>query len=276
MLYYILIMSSRFGINFYQIFTHLLFYGEKIMNERLYIVKNGDGVEFEPSDEQTLVKWAETGKIDLKCKVRSTLVPNWDPAVEVPFLKPFLKKKLAEEVTAKHDTTWNRIKARMNLKVRSIEVSNGLVNQSASACPRADFGLRIAAALTDFLILGIYGVVLYLIFAWLYAHKVLGADSIFYIGFIIFWISTLIYYTFNISVKLQTPGQRFWGIFLVRSNGEDFWVGRVFFYTIFMFVFGIFSPLAIYASDTKRSLQEIFTKTRMAKLVFDSKKFRKN
>jgi len=58
---------------------------------------------------------------------------------------------------------------------------------------------------------------------------------------------------------------------LVRNSGQEFWVGRIFFYFIFMLLFGIFTPIFVYVTPSGRSLQEIFTKTRMVKIVFDEK-----
>ena len=65
----------------------------------------------------------------------------------------------------------------------------------------------------------------------------------------------------------QTPGQRFWGIYLVKMNGEAYWMGRIFFYVVFMFALGILNPLFLFACG--RTVQEVLTKTRMTRIVID-------
>lgn len=237
--------------------------------DRLFIVKDKEGKEFEPADQDALIKWAQQGKIDLDCMVRSTLVPKWDHAIEVPFLKPILKLQLAARVDEQHNTFMTKLKARINLRVRDVIATNGLVRTDAASYPTADLWLRIAAALTDLVILTLWATLLYLIFAWLFGNKVLGKENVFYCGFMTFWITTILYYVLNISLRTQTPGQKFWGIFLIRNNGDAFWAGRAFFYTILLIPFGLFTPLFIYGSSSGRSAQEIITKTRMVKIIFD-------
>ena len=243
-------------------------------NDRLFIVRTSDGEEIGPIDQQSVVKLAEAGKIDLESKIRSTLVNKWDPAIELDAIKPILKAQLQSQVEKKNNTAWTRIKARINLRVRNMEdrKNSGLVRADAASAPSASLGLRIGAALTDWLILAIWFVILYLAFAWLFAHKVIGGQSIFYIGFLLYWTSILFYFILSISLNVQTPGQRFWGIYLVRSDGETLWMGRVFFYVIIMFLFGIFSPLFIYATPSGKTLQEILTKTKMARILLQQKK----
>ena len=242
-------------------------------NDRLFMVRNSDGEEFGPIDQQTVVKLAETGKITLESKIRSTLVNKWDPAIELDAIKPILKAQLSSQVEKKNNTLWNRIKARINLRVRNMDDgrTNGLVRTDTAAAPTAPVAFRILAALTDWLILAVWFVILYLLFAWMFAHKIIGGNSIFYIGFLIYWTSILLYFTLSISLNTQTPGQRFWGIYLIRNDGDSFWIGRVFFYVVFMFPFGIFTPLFIYATPSGRSFQEILTKTRVVKLVLQRK-----
>ena len=243
-------------------------------NDRLFIVRTSNGEEIGPIDQQSVVKLAESGRIDLDSKIRSTLVNKWEPAIELDAIKPILKAKLQSQVEKKNNTAWTRIKARINLKVRNIEdrKTSGLVHADAASAPAASLGLRIGAALTDWVILGALFVILYLIFAWLFAHKVIGGHSIFYIGFLIYWTSLLFYFILSIYLNVQTPGQRCWGIYLVCNDGDSLWMGRIFFYVLFMLLFGILSPLFIFVAPSGKSLQEIFTKTRMVKILYQQKK----
>ena len=246
----------------------------KMANDRLFIVRTSDGEEIGPVDQQTVVKLAESGRINLESKIRSTLVNKWEPAIELDAIKPILKAQLQTRVEQKNNTTWNKIKARINLKVRKMDdgKTSGLVRMDPASAPNASLGLRVCAAITDWLILAAWFVVLYLIFAWMFAHKIIGGDSIFYIGFLIYWTTLLLYFILNIAITSQTPGQRFWGIYLVCRDGDNLWIGRIFFYTLFMLLFGIFSPLFIYATPSAKTCQEILTKTRMARILLQNKK----
>ena len=239
--------------------------------ERLFIVRTASGEELEPADENTLVRWAEEGRITLECKIRSTMVPNWENAIELPCLKPILKKRLVERIEQQHDTFMNRVMARINLRYEDFSKgdTNGLNKEDPAAQPTAEIWLRIAAGLTDAIFLFIIGVVYHLICAWLFTKGILKGNNVFYIGFIAYWITILGYYMLNITLRTQTPGQHFWGIYLVRNSGQDFWIGRVFFYFLFMIPFGLFTPIFVYVTSSGRSLQEILTKTRMVKIVFD-------
>ena len=243
-------------------------------NDRLFMVRTSDGEEIGPVDQQTVVKLAETGKINLESKIRSTLVNKWEPAIELDAIKPILKAQLQTRVEQKNNTKWNKIKARINLKVRKMDdgKTSGLVRMDPAAAPNASFGLRICAAVTDLLILAAWFVILYLIFAWIFAHKIIDGNSIFYIGFLIYWTTFLLYYILNISLSSQTPGQRFWGIYLVCRDGDNLWMGRIFFYVLFMILLGILSPIAIFATPSGKTFQEILTNTRMARILLQNKR----
>ncbi|MBP1582606.1 MAG: hypothetical protein J6866_01500, partial [Victivallales bacterium] len=67
-------------------------------SERLYIVRTAAGDEFGPLDQEALVKYAENGKIAYNDKVRSTLIPQWEQAVNLSFLKDILRDQQEKEV----------------------------------------------------------------------------------------------------------------------------------------------------------------------------------
>ena len=242
--------------------------------ERLYLVKMPDGQELGPVDENVLVKWTEEGKVTLECKVRTTLVPNWENAIEVPALKKILKMRLVEKIESQHDTFLERVKRRIFLRYEDFSkgATNGLSNVDSAALPTAEIWMRVVAGITDFIIL--MGVLLayYLICAWMFSKGILSGNNVFYIGFIAYWLTVVFYYLLGMSVFTQTPGQRFWGIYLVRNSGEEYWIGRAFFYFLFMLPFGIFTPIFVYVTPSGRSLQEILTRTRVVKIVFDEQR----
>ena len=243
-------------------------------SERLFIVRNAAGEEFEPADQQTLVKWAESGRINLDCKIRSTLVNKWDNAIDLPFLKPLLKEQVVARVNAQNNTFWARLKARINLKVddASDSATNGLVKRNTANAPTASLGLRLLAFASDLLIMFIWGVVLHLICAFIYKQDLIDPYYLFYIAFPIYFLTFLCYFIFTMYLNHQTPAQRFWGIYLTKVNGESYWLGRIFFYVIFMFGLGILNPLFLFASG--KTIQELLTKTRMTRIVIDPSKIK--
>ena len=91
--------------------------------ERLYLVKTPEGEELGPVDENVLVKWTEEGKVTLECKVRTTLVPNWEPAIEVPALKKILKMRLVEKIES----------------INRLKKATGMVAATAYAIPPIPF-----------------------------------------------------------------------------------------------------------------------------------------
>ena len=66
--------------------------------KKMYLAQNEAGEEFGPADQDTLIRWAEEGKINAFCKVRTTLIPKWDKAVDIPFLKPLLIAQVEEQL----------------------------------------------------------------------------------------------------------------------------------------------------------------------------------
>ncbi|MBQ6473269.1 MAG: RDD family protein [Victivallales bacterium] len=235
-------------------------------NTRLYFLKNEAGEQIGPLDEEALVRLAQEGKVTLNCQVRPTLLPTWNKALDVPFLKPILKQELARQVEQQHNTPWTRLKARLTLRAPESSDSFGLTKKDANNYPAASLGLRLAAGLTDVLILAVWALLLFLGFAWLFSRQLISPDAVFYIGFTIWWLSVLFYYTLGMSWMAQTPGQRFWGIFLLRRDNLKFWCGRTFFYTLFLLLSGIFTPL--FVLTTGCSLAELITGTRMVRIIF--------
>ncbi|MBP1583911.1 MAG: hypothetical protein J6866_08135, partial [Victivallales bacterium] len=65
----------------------------------------------------------------------------------------------------------------------------------------------------------------------------------------------------------QTIGQRYFGIYVVRNRkkGGQLYIGRCFFYTLTMYLLGIFTPLFMVVAG--RSFQELLTNTRVVRLV---------
>ncbi len=232
-------------------------------NERLYIVKNEQGEEFGPLDREALIKYAENGRISPRDKVRSTIVPKWEKAIGLSFLKDILRVQEEAEVMAKANNRWARLRRQIHLEAETELGESGVVKLRLETFPSAGWFTRVMAALIDLLVLGAGGVLLILVFYGLLKAGVFTADSVAYFFGIFLWLWVSLYYAVAMACTTQTVGQRFWGIFLIRQDARPFFIGRAYAYTLLMLLFGWLTPLMVLIAG--RGCQEIFTKTRMVK-----------
>ncbi len=234
-------------------------------NERSYIVKLENGEEFGPIDQEALVRQAESGRINYQAQVRSVLVPRWEKAVNLPFLKPILQSQLEKALLAEKLSFWGKIVRRATLKVDGTVATGSLVKVKAESFERAKMFVRVMAAILDLLVLFIGTLFLTGLCYALLKMQVLTTYNAAYFLLLMNFAWLMGYYILFVTLNVQTLGQKFWGIFLVRLTGEKFYYGRVFFYTIFLLFFGLFTPFHVLLSPSKRSWQEILTGTKMVK-----------
>lgn len=240
--------------------------------KKMYLAQNEAGEEFGPADQDTLIRWAEEGKINAFCKVRTTLIPKWDKAVDIPFLKPLLIAQVEEQLRKKHDSFFARLKKRVTLCAEDVVQTNALVKVKLETFNNASLPHRFMAGLIDTGVIIIGAILIYLFFALLFYLGIVGPENVFYLGFIVFWVWLLMYFTLSISLAVQTIGQRFWGIFLVRLDGRPFGMGRAFCYTLFLIPFGWLTVPVGMLKRTYRGIPEKISYTRMAKMKLLSKK----
>jgi len=240
-------------------------------NERLYLLKTVDGEEYGPVDQDCLVRWAENGRITAYCRIRSTLIARWENACEVPFLREILLKATEAKET-EEATFWSKVKTRATMRAAEVIEVSGLHEVRPEEFEAAPLGLRVAAGIMDLLLTGLCAVAVYLLFALLYSMGVLGGNGAFYLGLVTFYVLVLIGLCWMIVAVGQTPGQRFWGIILIRRNGEQFYMGRAYVYAVLTLLFGLFSPFVMFVAASRRSMQEIVTGTRMVRVKLIGKR----
>jgi len=239
--------------------------------EREYILKTVDGEEYGPADQETLVRWAENGRITPYCQVRSTLIARWENAVDIPFLRDLLMTQVAEE-QEKEATTWDRIRQRMLMRAPEEKDTSGLHGSRPEDFERAPMLFRILAAIIDMVVVALIGVVIYLAFAYGYSSAGLDVNWACYLGVCTFYVLGTLYYVLCMALRGQTVGQRFWGIILIKCSGGPFWLGRAHMYMLLAVPFGILTPFTAYVASSKRSVQEILTGTRMVRILLTGKK----
>jgi uncharacterized RDD family membrane protein YckC len=239
--------------------------------ERQYILKTVDGEEYGPADQETLIRWAQNGRITPYCQIRSTLIARWEKAVDIPFLRDLLMTQVVEE-QEKETTFLDKVKRRMTMRAPEEKNTSGLHGSRPEDFEKAPMLFRILAAIIDLIVVLLIGVVVYLIFAFAYSTKVISGNVAGYGSICSFYVLGMCYFTFLTVFKGQTVGQKFWGIILIKRKGGAFWLGRAYVYALLLFPFGIVTPFASYVSGSRRSLQEILTGTRMVRVLLTSKK----
>ena len=240
-------------------------------NERLYLLKTVDGEEYGPVDQECLVRWAESGRITAYCQIRSTLIARWEKACEVPFLRELLLKQIEQKDPG--DTSFlSRVRTKVTRRATEASAASGLHEVRPEDFETAAVPMRVVAGVFDLLLAGLLAVGVYLLFALLFSAKVLDGNSAFYLGLVAYYGIMLLGLSWILAVVGQTPGQKFWGIILMKRSGEQFYLGRACIYGVFTLVFGVLTPVIMFVVPSRRSLQEIVTGTRMVKVKLIGKR----
>jgi len=240
-------------------------------NERLYLLKTVDGEEYGPVDQECLVRWAENGRITAYCQIRSTLIARWEKACEVPFLRDILLKQIEQKDPG--DTSFiSRVRTKITRRAVEASESSSLHEVRPEDFETAPIALRVAAGILDLLLAGLVAVGIYLLFALFYSVKILDGNSAFYLGLLAYYGMMLLGVSWILAVIGQTPGQKFWGIILMKRTGEQFYLGRACIYGVLTLAFGLLTPIVMFVAPSRRSLQEIVTGTRMVKVKLIGKR----
>ncbi len=235
-------------------------------SERKYILRTVDGEEYGPVDQETLVRWAEAGRVDPLCKVRSTLLNRWEQARDISFLREIIAAQ--QPVEDKGPTLWNRIKTRATMKAVEQKHAAGLHQRSdPSTYKSASMTLRMAAGITDLFFLFLFFSIIYLFMALLYTNG-LNSELCFYLGLTIAYMGTVVYFAGTVSSYSQTLGDKLWGVLVVRYSVGRIFMFRSFVYAICTILFGLLTPITAFISPSGRALQEIVSGTRVVKRPF--------
>ncbi|HPO90230.1 MAG TPA: RDD family protein [Victivallales bacterium] len=226
-----------------------------------YLVFAEDGKEYGPVDAETLRKWVESGRVLPETRVRNVMVKRWNKAGDLDFLKEAFQRqqiKVEESKTAfEHGLDFLK------------SVFGGTKQKSKSTAFRYTFlpnpasvSIRLAAFLFDFIIIAFFAFILSLVFTFM-SKKGFDVNLSFSFVIITFYLGILLYYSVSLGLFAQTFGMWFWGIMIVSSDIDEVYLGRAYFFTICMLLFGIISPLIVYLNPEKRSLHEYLSGTRI-------------
>ncbi len=228
-----------------------------------YILRTPEGNEYGPIDQETMVNWAEAGRISHDCEVRNTLMKKWTKAEKVAFLTGIIdKQKTPHESGASVGAKLNQlINPKMDDKsMRSLNKSGQFVYAPGTTT------MRFGAWVIDTCILGL--VALGLMF---FANGLIEQHTSKELVYILFTLGTLgsvlIYYTVAIGLMAQTPGQWFFGLMIVGKDGGPVLLGRAFIFTIGYLLFSWSTLVLTFCLPSKRSLQDFISGTRVVKIT---------
>ena len=238
--------------------------------QKLYIAKLETGEEIGPVEQEALVKLAENGTITATTMVRSKLIPEWNKAGSVDFLKAIIFRQQQENLKqqALNKSAWQRLVERVTLTAPQAVVNSagGLVQTRPEALPKASPLSRILAGLTDAIILALCLAGIFYGGAQLLAQGVLDDSNAVPLTLCAMLAFYLLYFTLQIGLgSNQTIGQRIWGVQLIRQDGKPFWMARAYFFALLLLPLGVFSP--IFMLLNLRSYPEVLTRTRLAKVL---------
>lgn len=229
--------------------------------KRLYMLRMPDATEIGPVDQATLERWVESGRLTEECQVRNTLIPRWNDATKVSFLQ----KKLKERVAALETGPTLADKFRDTVTKTGI-LNSKLPNLSAAgtfAFSPASGVLRVCAGVFDLVIVLVYAGCVQACVAG--AVSVLGPGLAFYLGFALSYMGAVMYVAWTVGFHAQTLGQRFWGLMVVRKEGEQVFLGRAFVFAVGAVLLGWTSPCIAFVIPSKRAFPDALSGTRVVR-----------
>jgi uncharacterized RDD family membrane protein YckC len=232
--------------------------------ERKYLVKTVDGEQLGPADQDQLKKWVETGRLSPVCQVRCTLLNRWEKARDIAFLKDLFDARQAPKKDLPVGPL-GRVLQRLTLRAARVEMRSGLQRNKQVEYDAASIMLRLLAGASDLLIMLALAIAIYLVMAGLHVSGVMDSTSAFYLGLVIFYPLFLIYYAGNISSRAQTPGHKLWGLMVVHKGGDELFLFRCFWFTMFMLAFGVTTPLVMFVLPSGRALQDVLCGVRVVR-----------
>jgi uncharacterized RDD family membrane protein YckC len=231
-----------------------------------YIISGDDGKEYGPIDQETLRKWVESGRVLPTTLVRNQMMKKWSRAADLDFLKTALEtqtQRVEEDKSAfEHGLDFIKSIFKKKTVVKNI---NTTFKYEYIHNP-APVYLRIGAATFDWLLLSCFACLLFLVFS-IAIKTDIDVNFAFTASLIVFFGGTLLYYSLALGIYAQTFGMWFWGIMIVSSDIGEVFLGRAYFYTINMLVFGLLSPIIVYLNPEKRSLHEYISGTRIIRIA---------
>lgn len=233
-----------------------------------FIVRDNEGQEYGPVDQETLEKWASNGQVLPGMEIRNSLMNQGKPAEEFDFLQVHFKQQ--KEDFEKNAGFFQKLKKKKQEKRKEEkERQENSIDTSFkyTYLPNpASIFLRTASFVFDLVLLGAFALLWFLIGV-LCVYAGMPVDGAFTFFVIMFVAISLLYYGIALGVYAQTFGMWFWGIFIVRFDYSEIYLLRAYLYTLCMLVTGIASPFVVFAHPSRRSLHDIITGARVIRIA---------
>jgi len=231
---------------------------------RKYILRTVDGDEHGPVDQETLVRWAEGGRITPYCEVRSTLLARWEKARSVSFLRDVIAAQQVTEEDDKPASFLGRVKTRAKLRATQAKRASGVHTVRVSDYELAPIPLRLASSLTDLAVVAGFAIVVFLVMSFLY-DRGFSATLLFYLWLVIVYVGTLMYFAWSVSFHTRTFGNKCWGLLVVSDQGPEVLLGRAYALAVSSLLFGLLTPFTMYILPSGRALQDVVSGTHVVK-----------
>ena len=200
-------------------------------------------------------------------QVRNTMITKWDKAINMDFLKQLLLRAQEAEVMRKNKGWFSKLVDRITLRAPELEGQSGIVSVRLETYPAASIPMRICASVMDAVIMILAFIAVYFACYALFRSGSLDQSNAGYVCTTVFFFIYMLYHVLMITCRIQTYGQRYWGVFLCRKDGRKFWMGRVFFYFLFnLLCMPLFLVNWVILASFGRTIPEILTSMRMVKV----------
>ena len=238
-----------------------------------YIVQI-DTEEKGPVTQDILIKWVEAGSVNPNTQVRNAVLKKWRKASEYDFLKEIFSRIEVEKDNNQENTKKNADKAfaKKSVDEDEEELYNRLKKNTSYKNPflpdPSPVSLRFFATIFDYILVGVVSFGFLCITAYLIVNNNISLNLAFYLSFFFAFTFLLIYYAACLGVFAQTFGMWFWGIIIVQkgNEGKPVYLYKAFWFTILMFILGIFAPFFMYLSGKRRAFHDMCCGTQIVRI----------
>ncbi len=237
-----------------------------------YIVKV-NGKEYGPIEDDILVRWVEDGRVLSDSHVRNSKLNNWKRADDFEFLRDAFKTQQArfKKILDNTENTAFPSNPTRILKLLPKEDKKDTTGDFKNSFrpDKAGILVRLKAGIADLVFVFTFFYLSLIITS--YFAESLNTNNFVIICLLIFSIHfflVLLYFGTALGVFAQTVGMWYYGLILVRNGEEanEVFLLRAYFYTIFMCIFWVISPIINYILGKKRALHDIITDTQIVKI----------
>jgi uncharacterized RDD family membrane protein YckC len=218
-----------------------------------YHVRCPDGTEHGPFSRGELESLAAAGELTADCLLCEGSTHQWKRATEYPFLRGRCQMPAPEKA-----------EAAFGIPPRPVVVgiySNRLGDEGIRFTP-ASAGIRLAAGITDLLLLAVWGVAAAALCG-LLAGPGAPPRAAAVLWLAAWYAGSLLYFTACLTLRGQTLGQWFWGLMTCTADLRELWADRAFVAAATMMGLGFFLlPTALFRPQA-RSLADEFSGTRV-------------